>query len=217
MVSGKCCFFPRERRKKGTNSVAHLHPLICLFIICNLVKLEYYTIILLHIFVYVIISNCCILCNHFKLLHISVFHGTKVPKCLPNENPIHHEPKYNSLQPSDLIQHTVYLVLILHLQHLGCLVVVDTVPVQKETKRRHLHPLSLGISLENFSHFGGLLDLEECLLTGLTLRTSHNVSPCFGKEEQYFHKHIDELNPVQHDRLIARPFSTGIAFGLPGP
>ena len=86
-----------------------------------------------------------------------------------------------NLKSSNLIQNTVYLVLILHLQHLWSLVILDAVPIQKEAKRRNLHSLSLSISLKDFSHFGGLLDLEERLLSSLSVEAYQQVSECYEK------------------------------------
>ena len=75
--------------------------------------------------------------------------------------------KEDPLPSARLFQHAIALVLVVQFEHLWCLIVFDAFTIKKETKRRKLDSLSVGISLEHLAHFGGLLDLEKSFFSGL--------------------------------------------------
>lgn len=67
----------------------------------------------------------------------------------------------------NLLQNAINLILILQLQHLRCLIRIDIVPIQEETKGSRVHSLAAGVGVEYFGHFGSLFDFKEGLFARL--------------------------------------------------
>jgi hypothetical protein len=83
---------------------------------------------------------------------------------------------------SGLLENAINLVLIFQFEHLGRVVVFDTLPVQQEPDAIHVHSFLRGVRLEYLAHLGGLLDLEKGLFSVLFAQGIRNeedeVSDC---------------------------------------
>lgn len=64
------------------------------------------------------------------------------------------------VRPSHLREHAVDLVLVLELEHLGCLFSLDAISVEQKSEAAGVDALSLGVRPEYLLHLGGLLDLK---------------------------------------------------------
>ena len=73
-------------------------------------------------------------------------------------------------EPTRLFQHAINLVLIIQLQRFDGFVAIDTVAIQKESKRRGLDTLSCSVRVKNLAHFRSFLHLEKGFVTGLSMK-----------------------------------------------
>ena len=98
----------------------------------------------------------------------------------------------NDNNTSRLFQQTINLIFVFELEHLGCLVCLDALPIQHETQAVRRYTATSRVRFKDLGHFRRLFHLEEGFFASLCV-CGRERKP---SEKKNHFPHVKEPNPT---------------------